>query len=124
MNEPSTAAILEHAHAGEHEQAAALAGQILARHSDCPYVLVLRSLVIQMQESTTGPNLKDAERSLLQAVDVDKSYLPALEELAHYYDAVDPDSQKARFYASRYIEIVEPVLREMKEILNAPAKDR
>ena len=116
MNLGPTSEALEYAREGKHEQAVALVTRILASHPDCPYLLVLRALTIQMQQSTDGPTLADAEDSLLRALDVDKTYLPALEELAHFYDSVTSDRIRARVFATRYLEIVLPIVKDMQKI--------
>jgi hypothetical protein len=50
---------------------------------------------------------------------VDRSYLPAQEELANYYDAVDPDPVKARAFAAAYIEKSQKILAQMRMIVDA-----
>jgi hypothetical protein len=113
--------ILNAAHAGDVSRALELSTALLAEFEDCPYLLVLHSILIRMEDSETlSHTLEEAEQVLLRAHSVDKSYLPALEELAHYYDAVRPDPEKARAFASRYIEKSQKVLDEMRAIVDAP----
>jgi hypothetical protein len=114
--------ILKAADADDISRALELSTALLAEFDDCPYLLVLHSILIRMEDSATlSHTLEEAEQVLLQAHSVDRSYLPALEELAHFYDAVHPDPEKARAFASRYIEKSQKVLDEMRTIVNAPA---
>jgi hypothetical protein len=50
-------------------------------------------------------------------VDIDAGYGPALEELAHYYDAVCPDPVKAREFAARVLGMANTLREEMRSIL-------
>jgi hypothetical protein len=113
--------ILEAAAAGRAADALAETNALLRDHPDCPYLLVWQAILIQVQDPAGAQTLEDAEASLLRAHATDSNYLPALQELAHYYDAVSPDQEKARIFASRYIEKSQKVLDEMRTIVNAPA---
>lgn len=121
--ELTTRAVLEKARDGHHLEALTLIDRLLTGHPDCPYLLVFRSILITLENTGTGPSLREAEQDLLQASAVDKSYLPALEELAHYYDAVEPDQKKARLYAAKYVELAGQVISEMKDILKTDSPD-
>ena len=91
--------------------------RLLARIPDCPYLLVRRGILIQLgDDEDDGLTLADAERCLLEANATDPMYLPALEELAHFYDAVRPHPQRARNYAQRYIQEAKPILEAMQSI--------
>ena len=41
-----------------------------------------------------------------------------MEELAHYYDAVVRDAEKAQHYARMYVKKAEPALEKIKSILS------
>jgi hypothetical protein len=91
--------------------------EAVAAHPKCPVLLVKKAILIQTQDDLDGtPTLDDAERCLLEAHALDDKYLDALEELAHFYDAVNVDRAKARSFAEQYIGLVSPVLRDMTEI--------
>jgi hypothetical protein len=89
----------------------------LTTHPDCPHLLVLKAMLIQLQDDLDGvPGLEEAERCLLAAYAQNDRFLEAIEELAHLYDAVLHDAAKARMYAERYIALVTPVLSELTAI--------
>lgn len=118
MSMISTRSILEAAEAGRTTEALAEANALLRDHPDCPYLLVLHAVLIQVQDPTGEQTLEDAEASLLRAHATDPNYLPALEELAHYYDAVNCDPVKARAFAAAYIEKSRRILDEMQAIVD------
>jgi hypothetical protein len=94
-----------------------LTEEALAAHPECPLLLVRKAILIQTQDVLEGtPSLEEAERCLLEAIALDGKYADALEELAHFYDKVQPDIAKARSFAERYIALVSPVVRDMTEI--------
>jgi hypothetical protein len=111
--------ILETAAAGRMTEAVRLSRALLREHPDCPYLLVFHAIFIQSLGTVDDDHtLDDAEASLLKAHEVDKSYLPALEELAHFYDAVNPDPAKARAFAKTYLEKSRKILEEMQTIVD------
>jgi hypothetical protein len=112
------ATILSLVRAGQHGAALEAIARSLEDDPDCPYVLVLQAISTMLNESPLGPGLEQAERALLRAVEIDGTYLPALEELAHYYDAVAPDPQRARMYASRWITVGGRVIADMHAIVD------
>ena len=101
---------------GRRADALRLTTDLLRADGGCPYLLVLRSRLIQVDESDSTLTLEDAENCLLAAVRIDPTYLAALEDLAHYYDAVAPDRAKARLYASQFLEQVNTQVLEMERI--------
>ena len=66
--------------------------------------------------------MSEAEECLLRAHATDPNYLPALEQLPHFYDAVSPDAAKARAFAAAYLES-RKVLEELQDIVNSPDDD-
>jgi hypothetical protein len=111
--------ILEAAAVGRTAEALADTSALLRDHPDCPYLLVLHAIFIQVHDPAGGQTLEDAEASLLRAHATDANYLPALEELAHYYDAVHPDPTKARAFAAAYIAKTRKILGEMQTIVES-----
>jgi tetratricopeptide (TPR) repeat protein len=91
--------------------------ELLIRYPDSPSLLVSRGMAIQLLDHQHGPPLGEAERSFLRALEVDPNSLRAIENLAHYYDAVADDPVKAKHFAREYISRVEPALEEMRSIL-------
>lgn len=110
--------ILDAMAAGRSADALAATDALLGAHPDCPYLLVWRAVLIQVQDPAGKQTLEDAEASLLRAHASDPNYLPALQELAHFYHAVSRDHKKARIFASRYIEKSQELLQEMRAIIN------
>ena len=117
---PSTSikVILEAAAAGRTLEAVQLSSALLRDYPDCPYLLVFHAIFIQSLDTVEDDyTLDDAEASLLKAHEVDKSYLPALEELTHFYDIVKPAPAKARTFAKAYIEKSRKILEDMQTIV-------
>jgi hypothetical protein len=111
-------ALLEDAAAGRLREALDRSGVLLMQQPDCLYLLVWRAILIQAQDSAEGPTLEEAEECLLRAHATDPNYLPALEELAHFDDAIRPADVKAQTFAAAYLEKSTRPLEEMREILN------
>ena len=99
------------------DEALAKIDRSLAQCPDCPSLLVSRGVVIQLLDHREGPALSEAERSFLRALEVSPDNVNAIEELAHYYDAVADDSEKAKHFAREYLSRVEPVIQEMRALL-------
>ena len=59
--------------------------------------LVARAIELMLSEDG---ELAEVEAHLSKALDLWAENLDALEETAHFYDAVMPDSQKAKHYAA------------------------
>jgi hypothetical protein len=112
---------LEAAVAGRTSEALALVNALVLERADCPYLLVWQAILIQVQDPVGPQTLEDAEAGLLQAYATDPNYLPAIQELAHYYDAVRPDADKALAFATQYIEKSQKILDEMRQIIDGAA---
>jgi hypothetical protein len=91
----------------------------LKREPECPYHLVKRAIAIQVQDDEPIYSLQDAEADLLGAHRRDPAHLEALEELAHFYDAVIPDSEKAKAYAQLCRDRAAKLVDDMDRILAA-----
>ena len=72
---------------------------------------------MRIQVCDDDGDLAEAESCLLKALDLDPTSIEALQEAAHFYDAVAPDAAKAMKYASRFRKQAEQVAAEMDEIL-------
>lgn len=116
MNNNGVRSILIAAGEGQTGEALTETTALLRDQPDCPYLLVWRAILIQVQDPAGPHTLDEAEACLLRAHATDPNYLPALEELAHYYDSVNPDLEKARAFAYRYIEKAQKALDEMRRI--------
>jgi len=113
--------ILEAAADGRTSEALAGTNALLGAHPDCPYLLVWQAILIQVQGPDSTQTLDDAEASLIRAHTIDPNYLPALEELAHFYDAVKCNREKAREFASRYIQRSQKIVNNLRTIIDTPA---
>jgi len=104
--------------AEQFDEALALVDKLLLTCPDCPYLLVTRGMLIQLLDHEHGPPLGEAEENLIRALTLAPGNLDALEELAHYYDAVAPNPAKAKFYAEEYLKRAEPAIEKIKTILS------
>ncbi|HXP61576.1 MAG TPA: hypothetical protein VN829_13850 [Dongiaceae bacterium] len=97
----------------------ALAGleELMIHHKDCPHLWNLRGDLIQLVETQDGPPLAEAEKSYKRALRLNANDLEALESLAHFYDAVDPNPAKAKRYAEAYIARAKRGLSEMERVI-------
>jgi hypothetical protein len=86
----------------EFDGALALVDRLLLGTLDRPYLLVTHGMLIQLLDYQNGPPLQ--EKNFLMALRLAPGSLDALEELAHYYDAVAPNATKAKFYAAEYFK--------------------
>jgi tetratricopeptide (TPR) repeat protein len=99
------------------DSALTLVDRLLSESPECPYLLVTRGMLIQLLDHQEGPPLEEAEKAFLKALSLAPGNLEALEELAHYYDAVAPNVQKAKLYAAEYLKKAEPALEKVRTIL-------
>jgi len=104
--------------AEQFDDALQLVDQLLADSAECPYLLVTRGILIQLLDHKNGPPLSEAEQNFLTALSLAPGNLDAMEELAHYYDAVAPNPDKAKFYAAEYLKKAEPALEKIRSILS------
>ena len=89
----------------------------LALVPDCPYHLVKRALAIQGVDREDGPSLKDARDALERAAALDPHHVEALQEIAHFYDAVMPDRELAVHYARMCLQVVNRIAAEMTALV-------
>ena len=97
----------------------ALAGleKLLTRRKECPYLWNLRGNLIQLLETQDGPPLAEAAKSYKTALRLNPNDLETLENLAHFYDAVEPKPAKAKRYAEAYIAKAKRGLAEMERVM-------
>jgi hypothetical protein len=81
------------------------------------FELVDRAVRLQLSD---GGELSEVEDCLKKAVSLDPNSIEALQEAAHFYDAVVPNAQKARKFAARCRDEAVKVAAEMDSII----KDR
>jgi len=95
---------------------------MLKRQQECPYLWTLRGDLIQLLETQEGPPLKEAAASYSKALNLNPNNLEAVESLAYFYDAVDPNPEKAMRYAKVYIEKAKQGLLAMEQIVAAKSE--
>jgi Tfp pilus assembly protein PilF len=71
---------------------------------------------MRLQLSDDG-DLSEIENCLKKALSLDPTSIEALEEAAHFYDAVVPNAQKARKFAARCRDKAVKVAAEMDNII-------
>jgi len=101
----------------KYEEALRLIDLAISNQNDNSFLWILRGNAIQLAESPSGPPLEEAERSYLQALSLNGRDLYAIESIAHFYDAVVPNADKAKFYAQEYLDLTEKVRADMCSIL-------
>jgi len=75
---------------------------------------------LRLEEDPVSLGLDEVEMCLSKALELDPGHLEALEEAAHFYDAVMPDRTKAVMYAQHYIQIAGKVVSDMQAIIDDP----
>jgi hypothetical protein len=71
---------------------------------------------IRLQLTEDGDPV-EIENCLMKALKLDPGSIDALQEAAHFYDAVVPNANKARTYATRCLEKLAEIAAEMKGLL-------
>jgi len=79
------------------------------------FKLVDRALRLQLADD--GGDLSEVGEYLNKALDLSPDSIEVLQEAAHFYDAVVPDSRKARKYAVLCRERATKVVAEMEGII-------
>ena len=96
----------------------------LKEHSECVDLWVTRARLLRLDDGPTGDEtdygLDEAEKFILKALDLDPDHPEALEEAAHFYDAVVPDRNRAVMYAERCLQLAAKVVDDMKAIIEDP----
>lgn len=79
------------------------------------FALADRAQRLQLAED--NGDLSEVEECLVRAIELDPDSLEALQEIAHLYDAVLPNPDKARGFARRCREQAMKIVSEMDGIL-------
>lgn len=103
--------------AEKYEAALAQLEKVKVHHQECPYLWILRGDLIQLLDTQDGPPLKEAGISYRKAVMLDSNNVYAIESLAHFYDAIEQQPERARYYANIFIKKVKQSLSDMEQIL-------
>jgi hypothetical protein len=90
-------------------------------HRTEAFALVQRAIRLQLSDDA---ELSEVEVCLLKAVELDATSIEALQEAAHFYDAVLPDEAKATEFALRCRAQAANVSAEMDEILSPEQEAR
>jgi hypothetical protein len=78
---------------------------------------LLRGQLIQLQSESTAYALDDAEAAFKSALELDETYVDALVERMHFYDAVCADPPKALAYAKQVRALAQKALDEASDVL-------
>ena len=81
------------------------------------FSLVNRAIQIQLSDG----ELSEAESCIRRALELDPKSVEVLQEAAHFFDIVVPDTERAREYATACREKARNIVEEMNEILNGDA---
>ena len=92
-------------------------GALLRKSHFSPYLHILKAELILLSEGHDALPLKEAERAYLKAHKINPNDLEAIEGLAHYYDAVDPNPSKARAFAKSYLVKSSSAASRLRKIL-------
>jgi hypothetical protein len=88
------------------------------RCPDCPYLLVRLAIVsLLLQDDSVDVELKEVERLLQRAFELDPSDLDALEELANFYHATLPNEEQAKAFARQFVRRTARAHIYMRDIL-------
>jgi tetratricopeptide (TPR) repeat protein len=100
------------------EEALTKVDALLASNPFAAQLYLLRGQLIQLQDDSTAYALDDAEAAFKRALELDNTYLDALVELMHFYDAVCADSPKAVTYAKKVKALAQKALDEASAVLD------
>lgn len=103
---------------GQFRHALTLIEPIIERNSLSPFLFILKSILIQSDESDADflYSLEDAEKCLLHALKINDQDIDAMIELAYFYDVMIPNPPKAFEYASQVLQKIKKIKLEMTEI--------
>lgn len=83
-----------------------------------PFLHATKARLIMLSSEECRYSLVDAGDCLLKAFKINANDLEVIEELAHYYDIVMPDSQLAIQYASLLVDKMRSMSNDMAEIID------
>ena len=109
--------VKSHYRAHEFEMALTLLRELGDCRKISPYLLAFEATLIQLQPAN-GTILEEAESCLLEAYAINPKDTDVLCELAHYYDAVDDNAQKASQFARLLQFELERLAVGIEEIAN------
>jgi len=91
--------------------------ELLTKNLISPYLLVQKARLIMLQNTDQAPPLAEVERCLLLAHEINQDDFEVIEELAHYYDVVDPHPESAKKYKDLFLDRSSKIAKEMREIM-------
>lgn len=101
-----------------YDEALSLVDRLLQNNYLSPFLHALKARLIMLSSEECPYTLDDAGDCLLKALEINANDLEVIEELAHYYDIVAPDSQLATRYASLLLDKIRDISNDMAEIIN------
>ena len=99
---------------GRFQKALTLVNRLLQEWPDNPLLLVKKAHLIQLQVSTEGPDLEEAQAALERAAELDEASPLPLIELGFFHFAVQDDAQTALTYFEKAEELSKKLLKECR----------
>ena len=98
--------------------AALLCLEVLIRKNELsPYLLILKSRLILLQNQDSLYSLTDAENCLLQALSINPSDLEANEDLMYLYDAIIPNEKKLMAIANEILATTKTIQEKIHLVI-------
>ena len=82
-----------------------------------PYLLILKSRLILLQNEDSLYSLTDAENCLLQALSINPSDLEANEDLMYLYDAIIPNEKKLMAIANEILATTKTIQEKIHLVI-------
>ena len=99
------------------DEALLLVSDLCTKNPYSPYLWIVRARLEMLEGGSDSNPFGDAEQFLLSAHQINPNDIDALEELAHFYDVIEPNREKAQRFASLLLEKIAILERDMKNIL-------
>lgn len=100
------------------DEALILVDKLLLDNYLSPFLHATKARLIMLHSEGCQYSLEDAGKCLLSAQEINPNDLEVIEELAHFYDIVMPDSKLASHYATLLLEKIGAMSKDMAEILD------
>jgi tetratricopeptide (TPR) repeat protein len=102
----------------KYDEALILLDKILKENQISPYLLLMKSRLIQLSENDIDRGLEKAENCLLKAHEINCEDLEVIEDLFHLYDAVIPNKELAEKFSNMYLTKVARTVNEIQEMID------
>ncbi len=99
------------------DKALVLAGDLCAKNPLSPYLWIVRARLEMLVGGSDEDPFGAAESFLLAAYKINQNDMEVLEELAHFYDVIVPDREKAKQFGVLLLEKLKLLERDMDDIV-------